>query len=203
MPRTVWNDVVSWQTRQISNSSKYQIHALMTIISKRKYWNPWEKCQMYAWKWFWNAYTWHVLEDLISYGQWTNLHDRSQNGPRLVHVKTNSIVMWRTVPNNADWDCFEAPILQEIWRIQNLQQVNQTAVFSQFNRIRKHFLRTQDWGWTVCPHLIYGIWLCQFFTETRIRAIKSRETRARTSRRFVQHLTSFKRERHLMEWLMI
>ena len=60
---------------------------------------------------------WHVLEDLIFYGQWINLHDRSQNGPRLVtndyivwyltfirHMNTNIIVMWETLPNNADWD---------------------------------------------------------------------------------------------------
>ena len=36
----------------------------------------------YALKLFWNAFTWHVLEDLMFYGQWTNLHDRSQNGPK-------------------------------------------------------------------------------------------------------------------------
>ena len=35
-------------------------------------------------------------------------------------------------------------------------------------------------GWTVFPHLIYGIWSLQFFTETRIRVIKNGETRART-----------------------
>ena len=27
--------------------------------------------------------------------------------------------MWETLPNNADWDCFKTPILQEILRIQN------------------------------------------------------------------------------------
>ena len=31
-----------------------------------------------------NACTWHELDDLIFCGQWTNLHDRSRNGPRLV-----------------------------------------------------------------------------------------------------------------------
>ena len=36
MPRNVWNDVVSWQTRRLANSTKYLLHALMTIISKRK-----------------------------------------------------------------------------------------------------------------------------------------------------------------------
>ena len=38
----------------------------------------------YALKLFWNAYTWHVLEDPIFYGQWTNLHGRSQTWPKLV-----------------------------------------------------------------------------------------------------------------------
>ena len=28
-----------------------------------------------------NVYTWHQLEDLFFYGQSTNLHDESQNGP--------------------------------------------------------------------------------------------------------------------------
>ena len=36
MPRNVWNDIVSWQTRRHDNSFKYLLHALMTIISKKK-----------------------------------------------------------------------------------------------------------------------------------------------------------------------
>ena len=36
MPRSVWNDIVSWQTGRLNNSTKYQLHALMTIILKRK-----------------------------------------------------------------------------------------------------------------------------------------------------------------------
>ena len=47
------------------DSTKYQLHALMNITIKKKNWNPWENCQKYALKLFWNAYTWHVLEDLI------------------------------------------------------------------------------------------------------------------------------------------
>ena len=42
----------------------------------------------------------------------------------IIHVNTNSIVMWETLPNNADCDCFKTPISQEILRIQNLHQVN-------------------------------------------------------------------------------
>ena len=37
------------------------------------------------------------------------------------------MVMWETLPNNADWDCFKTPILQEILRIQDLGQVERYA----------------------------------------------------------------------------
>ena len=36
MPRNVWNDIVSWQTRRLNNSTKCLLHASMTITSKRK-----------------------------------------------------------------------------------------------------------------------------------------------------------------------
>ena len=35
MPRNVWNDTVSWRTKRLNNSTKYQLHALTTIISKK------------------------------------------------------------------------------------------------------------------------------------------------------------------------
>ena len=41
----------------------------------------------------------------------------------------NSIAMWETLPNNADWDCFKTPILREILRIQNLRQVERYGFF--------------------------------------------------------------------------
>ena len=65
MSRNVWNVLESWQTRRLNNSTSYLLHVMMTIISKKKNWTPWEYCQKYALKWFWNAFTWHVLEDLI------------------------------------------------------------------------------------------------------------------------------------------
>ena len=136
-------------------------------------------------KLFWNGNTWHVLEDLIFNGPWTNLHDRSRNGPKnvtndwivwyptfTIHVHTNNNVMWETLPNNADWDCFETPILQEILRTQNPLQVEHCA-FSEVIRLfqsagcvrnklqcravqqnQKSFPWMQDWGWTVFPYLI-------------------------------------------------
>ena len=40
----------------------------------------------------------------------------------IIRVNTSSIVKCKTLQNNADWDCFGTPILQEIERIQNLLQ---------------------------------------------------------------------------------
>ena len=40
--------------------------------------------------------------------------------------------MWETLQNNADWDCFKTPILQEILRIQNLHQVEHCAFSEAF-----------------------------------------------------------------------
>ena len=34
MPRSVWSDIVSYQTRRLNNSTKYQLHALLTINLK-------------------------------------------------------------------------------------------------------------------------------------------------------------------------
>ena len=42
-------------------------------------------------------------------------------------MNTNNIVMWVTLQNNADWDCFKTQILQEILRIQNLFRVEHCA----------------------------------------------------------------------------
>ena len=36
MPRNVYNDIVSWQTKRLKNSTKYLLHALTTIISKEE-----------------------------------------------------------------------------------------------------------------------------------------------------------------------
>ena len=138
----------------------------------------------------------------------------------IIHVNTHSIATWETLPNNADWDCFKTPILQDILKIQNPHQVEHCA-FSEVIRLfqsvgcarnrhqfrtvqqnQKSFLWVQDWGKMVFPLLICGIWSSQFL-ETRIRVIKHGETCVRTNVRFVQHLTQFKNECNLMEWLMI
>ena len=91
MQRNVWSDIASWRTKQPSNCTKLQLHALMTITSKKKNWDLLEKCQKYALKLSWNACIWHELVDQTFYGQWTNLHEQSPNGPELV---TNAWLVW-------------------------------------------------------------------------------------------------------------
>ena len=51
MQRSVWNDIVSWRTRRLSNSTKYLLHASMTTTSKKKQ-NLLENCQIHAFKLF-------------------------------------------------------------------------------------------------------------------------------------------------------
>ena len=48
MQRNVWNDIVSWRTKRLSNSTKYLLHALMTTTSKKKKQNLLENCQIHA-----------------------------------------------------------------------------------------------------------------------------------------------------------
>ena len=82
-----------------------------------------------------------LLEILIFYDQWTNLHDRLQNERKkpvtndflvwsltfIEHVNTNSIDMWAILSSNADWDCSKTQILQGILKIQNLLRVEHCA----------------------------------------------------------------------------
>ena len=71
MPRNVWNDIVSWRTRRLNNSTKYQLHSMPWRPSLQR--GRIEICRRivkkYPLKLFWSACTWHVLEDLIFYGQ--------------------------------------------------------------------------------------------------------------------------------------
>ena len=94
MPRNLWNDIVSWRTKRLNNSTKYQLFALTTTTSKKKKWNPCENCHKYALKLSWNTYIWHVLEDLIFDGLWTNLHDRWHNGPRLCDKRLYRLISY-------------------------------------------------------------------------------------------------------------
>ena len=46
------DDIVSWRTRRLSNSTKYLLHASMTTTSKKKKQNLLENCQIHALKLF-------------------------------------------------------------------------------------------------------------------------------------------------------
>ena len=72
--------------------------------------------------------------------------------------------------------------------------------FAQVQQNQKSFSWTQDWGWMVYPHLIYGIWSSQFFTETRIRAIKNGEDLCMNQRevRAVPHTLQKRKKSHGM-----
>ena len=135
MPRNVWNDIVSWQTRRLNNSTKYQLHALMKDFKEEELKSVGELskvCSQIVQKCFFLArlgrpdILWSVSEPL--------------NGPKCVtnarifwsltlitQLNTNNIAMWETLQNNADWDCSKTPILQEILEIQNLLQVEHCA----------------------------------------------------------------------------
>ena len=48
MQKSVWNDIVSWRIRRLSNSTKYLLHASVTTTSKKKKQNLLENCQIHA-----------------------------------------------------------------------------------------------------------------------------------------------------------
>ena len=117
-----------------------------------------ENCHMYTLKLFWNAYTWQELDDLIFYGQWTNLQDRSQNGPKhvtnawidwfhtfIILVNTNNIVMWVILPNNADWDGFKTLTSREILKSRNPLQVEHCAFFEVIRLFQSVFFFFWRW----------------------------------------------------------
>ena len=72
---------------------------------------------------------WSVNKLARSITKWTKACDKRLN--RLIscihYTSTNTIVVWKTLQNNADWDCFKTPILQEILRTRNLLQVKSRA----------------------------------------------------------------------------
>ena len=141
----VWNVFVSWQTKLLDNFTRYQRHALMVDSKKEELKSVVVvRCmlsnftEMFVFGTHWK--TW------LFFGQPTNLHDRSRNGPRLVtndwvvwsptfisRVNTKNVVMWETLPNNVDWDFFKT-LLQEILRIQNLLRVEHCA-YSEATRL--------------------------------------------------------------------
>ena len=127
MPRNVWNDIVSWRTKRLNNSTKYQLFALTTIIKKKEEWKSVGEL----------SHVCSVNKLARSITKWTKACDKRLS--RLISYihhtcEYNSVVMWVILRNNAGWDCFKTPILQDILRTQNLRQVEHYA-FSEVIRL--------------------------------------------------------------------
>ena len=50
MPKSVWKDTANWQTRKLSNYTKFQVLALMIINSRKRNLNQWENYLKFAHK---------------------------------------------------------------------------------------------------------------------------------------------------------
>ena len=125
---------------------------------------------------------------------------------------TNNIVMWETLPNNADWDCFKTPILQEILRTQNLLRVEHCAFFGSHTFVPISWMCKKQ---TSVSHSSTESEIISLDAGLRldgipalvlrglIVAVLHGNTYQRDQERcdpwFVQHLTNFKKERNLME----
>ena len=114
-----------------------------------------------------NVCIWHALVDLSFYGQSTNLHVRSQSGPKhatnvqrvwfltfISRVSTNNIVMWELQHSSVDRDCFKTLTLQEILKNQNQLQVEHLANFK--SHISSNKLDVQEGD--VCVFQVNRIW---------------------------------------------
>ena len=200
---------VSWRTRRLNNSTKHQLHALTTIISKKKNWNPWENCQKYALKLFWDAYTWHELDDLIFLWSVNRLARSITIWTKACCIRLSRLISY--IHHTCEYKQYchvgktakqcRLGLFQDSDFAGDLEDSKSTSggtlcIFGshirlfqlagcvrnklQFHRVQQNqvsFLLMQDWGWTVYPHLISGIWSSQFFSETRIRMINYAETR--------------------------
>ena len=64
MQRNTWKDIANFRTKPSSNRVKFQLHALMTVNSKKKNGDLWENCQKFALKSSWSVCTWQASVDL-------------------------------------------------------------------------------------------------------------------------------------------
>ena len=118
--------------RKVEQLYKFQILAWMTITSTRRNWNQLQHCHKFAHTLYWNACTWHELEDLTFCGRSTSLQDQSQNGLRhvtddwqdwfltfITRTISDNIVLWETRHSIADWVCSKTQTLLDILRTPN------------------------------------------------------------------------------------
>ena len=126
------SDTVNRQTRKWSSKTMFQVLARMIINWNRRNLNQSENNHKYAHKLFWNACTWHELEDLTFFGLSTHLQEQSKNGLRhatddwqdwfhtfTTQMTTNNITMWVTRPSIVDWVYFKTQALLATLRTRN------------------------------------------------------------------------------------
>ena len=127
------NDVVSWLTKRRNNSTKYLLHASMTITSREEEMKSVGElskvCSRNVFKKLKLGTHWMTWYSMVSEQTCTIDHKMDQSlwqtpeSIDLLHSShmwiTNNIVMFETLQNNADWDWFKTPILHEILRTQN------------------------------------------------------------------------------------
>ena len=85
MQRSVWNGIVSWQTRRLNNSTKYLLHASMTTTVKEEEMKSVGElshvCSPIVLKCLYLA---RIGRPDIQWSVNISLHDRSQHGPKPV-----------------------------------------------------------------------------------------------------------------------
>ena len=120
----VWSDIASWLTKQLSSSTKSQLHALMTINSKKKNWKGWRivksmlsNCPEMSVL----GTHWQTKHSLVCKTTCTKNHKMDQSVWQTLgscwflkyRTTFNNIVMWETLHNNASWDCSRSLTLPE------------------------------------------------------------------------------------------
>ena len=130
MPRNVWSDVADWRTKGPSNCTKLQLHALMTIHSKKKNWDLEELskvCSQIVLKCLYLArigrpdILWSVNKLARSSTKLTRTCDK-----RLVclisYIHHTCEFKQYCMHNSAGWECFRTLTLPEMLKTQNRLQ---------------------------------------------------------------------------------
>ena len=106
----------------------------------------------------------------------------------IAHVHTNCVVMWETLPNNVDWDCFKTLILQETTQNQRQEEF---CVFSEVTHLCQEVgVQGFDWtqfywswnhismqvlAWTVFTFSLSRIWWVKYFIRDQTEKMDPRE----------------------------
>ena len=184
MPRNVWSNVASWLIRQLNNSTKSQLHALITIKSKKKNWDLLENSYKRAPKLSWNVCTWQAVVEtrlsMVCKQTCTSSHKMDQSSWQtlgsldLVHSSYKWIkailscgkysTSMQTGTVSGLWLC------KRSWRLKIEFGWNLCIFGSVRNKLQNHtapqkvklFLLMQDYAWMEFPLSISGISLLKY-----------------------------------------